>query len=89
MIERRDILNQTQYEILKVLYNEDKISAVNSVTLKALIEKVELSFMSNTIYKQLLILIKNHYIANGLRVGKENTYYITDLGIKIKSELEG
>lgn len=86
-------MNQTHYEILKVLYDEGKTSAVNSMKLKEL-QTVGNSngclFLSpNTIYKQILKLSKGGMVDNGLRIGKENSYYITQFGICTKTQLEG
>lgn len=86
-------MNQTHYEILKVLYDENKTSAVNSMRLKELMKvgnnKGILLLTPNSVYKQILKLNKRGLVDTGLRVGKENTYYITTLGIDTKNQLEG
>jgi predicted transcriptional regulator len=81
-------MNQTHYQILKILFDENKISAVNGMKLKDLVDK-NLHLTSNSVYKQLLQLNKKGYIDFGLRVGKQNSYYITKQGIEMKTMLEG
>lgn len=82
-------MNQSHYEILKILYSNNKVSAVSSMSLKEIVENGKISLSNITIYKQLTTLIKSGYISLGLRSGKENTYYITQSGINAKKELEG
>ena len=80
-------MNQTHYKILKMLYDKDKVSAVNSISLNEITDCSTLSKIS--IYKQVLTLIQKGYVSQGLRTGKENTYYITQAGIHAKQQLEG
>jgi DNA-binding MarR family transcriptional regulator len=86
-------VNQTHYDILKILYDENKTNAVGSMKLKELIDigknSGSLLLTQNTVYKQILSLNKKGLIEVGLRMGKENSYYITPLGISIKAKLEG
>lgn len=80
-------MNQTHYKILKMLYDKDKVSAVNSISLNEITDCSTLSKIS--IYKQVLTLTQKGYVSQGLRTGKENTYYITQAGIHAKQQLEG
>ena len=82
-------MNQTHYKILKTLYDKNKVSAVNSISLKEIADCCNIGLSKISIYKQVLTLSQNGYIDNGLRIGKENTYYITQLGIHTKEQLEG
>lgn len=82
-------MNQTHYKILKILYDKNKNSAVESISLKEIINCCHIQLSKISIYKQILTLVNSGYISQGLRDGKENTYYITQLGIKAKHQLEG
>ena len=82
-------MNQTHYKILKMLYDKNKISAVDSTSLKEITECSHITLSKISIYKQVLTLTQQGYVNQGLRTGKENTYYITQLGIHAKMQLEG
>lgn len=82
-------MNQNHYKILSILYDRKKLSAVNSMSLNEIVDSNKINLTKITIYKLLLTLTKNGYIKLGLRLGKENTYYITQLGIDAKEKLEG
>lgn len=82
-------MNQTHYKILKFLYDKDKRSAVESISLKEITDCCHIKLSKISIYKQVLTLIKKGYVNQGLRIGKENTYYITQEGIQAKQQLEG
>ena len=82
-------MNQTHYKILKMLYEKDKRSAVESISLKEITDCCHIKLSKISIYKQILALTQEGYVNQGLRIGKENTYYITQLGINAKQQLEG
>lgn len=82
-------INYNHYKILKILYEKNKISPLNSMSINEIIILNKINLSRITIYKQLLSLVKNGYINIGLKLGKENTYYITQLGINIKEQMEG
>ena len=82
-------MNQTHYKILKMLYEKDKVSAVDSISLNELTDCCHIKLSKISIYKQVLTLTQKGYINQGLRIGKENTYYITQEGIHAKQQLEG
>lgn len=82
-------MNQTHYKILKMLYEKDKVSAVDSISLNELTDCCHIKLSKISIYKQVLTLTQKGYINQGLRIGKENTYYITQEGIHAKKQLEG
>ena len=82
-------MNQTHYKILKMLYDKNKNSAVESISLKEITDCCHIKLSKISIYKQILTLIQEGYVNQGLRIGKENTYYITQLGINAKQQLEG
>lgn len=69
--------------ILKDLLANQKVSFTNSKPMYEL--KILEALKQNTVYKRLQYLEKIGFIEKGLKDGKKNTYYITDLGI---SELE-
>lgn len=70
-------MNQTHYKILKMLYDKNKCSAVESISLKEITDCCHIKLSKISIYKQILKLTQEGYINQGLRIGKENTYYIT------------
>lgn len=82
-------MNQTHYKILKMLYEKDKVSAVDSISLNELTDCCHIKLSKISIYKQVLTLTQKGYVNQGLRIGKENTYYITQEGIHAKQQLEG
>lgn len=82
-------MNQTHYKILKMLYDKNKYSAVESISLKEITDCCHIKLSKISIYKQILTLTQEGYVNQGLRIGKENTYYITQLGINAKQQLEG
>ena len=82
-------MNQTHYKILKMLYDKNKNSAVESISLKEITDCCHIELSKISIYKQILTLTQEGYVNQGLRIGKENTYYITQLGINAKQQLEG
>jgi len=82
-------MNQTTYNILKFLAENGKTSAVNAMTIRELLEVDTIKVASNTIYKQIRKLKEEGMIKDGLRAGKENTYFITAIGVQTKKELEG
>lgn len=82
-------MNQTHYKILKMLYDKDKVSAVNSISLNEITDCSDSMLSKISIYKQVLTLTQKGYVSQGLRTGKENTYYITQAGIHAKQQLEG
>lgn len=82
-------MNQTHYKILKMLYDKDRLSAVDSISLKEITDCSHIQLSKISIYKQVLTLTQKGYINQGLRIGKENTYYITQEGIHAKQQLEG
>ena len=82
-------MNQTHYKILKMLYDKNKNSAVESISLKEITDCCNIKLSKISIYKQILTLTQEGYVNQGLRIGKENTYYITQLGINAKQQLEG
>lgn len=82
-------MSQTHYKILKMLYDKNKNSAVESISLKEITDCCHIKLSKISIYKQILTLTQEGYVNQGLRIGKENTYYITQLGINAKQQLEG
>ena len=72
-----------------MLYEKDKVSAVDSISLNELTDCCHIKLSKISIYKQVLTLTQKGYINQGLRIGKENTYYITQEGIHAKKQLEG
>ena len=82
-------MHQTHYKILKMLYDKNKYSAVESISLKEITDCCHIKLSKISIYKQILTLTQEGYVNQGLRIGKENTYYITQLGINAKQQLEG
>lgn len=82
-------MNHNHYKILKILYDKNMTSPLNSMSLNEIININNVNLSKISIYKQLLTLTKNDYIKIGLRLGKENTYYITQSGIQAKKQLEG
>lgn len=82
-------MNQTHYKILKMLYDKERLSAVDSISLNEITDCCHIKLSKISIYKQILTLTQKGYINQGLRIGKENTYYITQDGIHAKQQLEG
>lgn len=82
-------MNHNHYEILKILYNNNKNTPINSMSIKELSESNKIQLSNISIYRELSKLKASGLIQYGLRSGKEHTYYITKLGIQIKEQLEG
>ena len=55
-------MNQTHYKILKMLYDKDKVSAVDSVSLKEITDCSHIKLSKISIYKQSIFINNGHYI---------------------------
>lgn len=74
-------MNRTQFIILSKLAEENAYCNVNAMTIKELMESLQvLGYSYNLYYKQMINLLAAGYVAEGLRCGSSNTYYITEPG---------
>lgn len=74
MISRVDLI------ILKDLKESENISYVKSKSIYDF--KILEAINYNAVYKRILKLEKLGYIEKGLKNGKKNTYFVTNLGIE-------
>ncbi|MDE6181613.1 MAG: hypothetical protein K2F59_00220 [Eubacteriales bacterium] len=74
------VISQLDLIILKELEENEKISYIKSQTIYEF--KISKVVNSNAIYKRIIKLEKLRYIEKGLKDGKKNTYFITNLGIE-------
>lgn len=81
-------MKHLSYQILKILSSNDATTAINSITLNGILGN-NIDVTRNTLNLELQGLESNGYVQKGLKRGRAFTYYITDSGINIKSELEG
>lgn len=79
-------MDKLSYAILDVLLNNDCKTRLRSMTVKDLEEQVNIKGI--TIYKKISKLQSFGYVADGIKDGRANTYYITQLGVdKLQEEL--
>ncbi len=74
-------MDKIAYAILGFLCKNEVNNKVKALTLADIHGKLT-SLKSPTIYKRLSSMIKEGYIAEGIKEGRANTYFITEDGIK-------
>ena len=81
-------VSRLDYIILKLLESKSAKSPLVGMTINEIEAELDSIAANITLYKRVKTLIKQEYIAKGVKAGKADTFYITDAGIKIKCEGE-
>ncbi len=79
-------MNLLGFLILSIINDQNAIGKLRGMTVKDIADSENLDCMDNTIYEQLKQFIDVGYIAQGVKDGHANTYYITDSGKEFLSK---
>lgn len=71
--------------ILNVLAESKADSSIRSISRKQILEDVEVG--AQNLFIRLQKLMKIEFVANGLKEGREHTYFITKKGVKKLEEV--
>ena len=77
-------MDKMDYAILDTLLNADSTAKMNAVSLKAILEKLDIPY--GTLYRRISGLAAKGYIEKGIKESYSDTYYITGNGKKILRE---
>lgn len=76
-------VNRLEFLIMLSLYKCGATSPIKAVTINELQEYCPTKQSYSTFYRAIKSLHKNNYIIYGLRDGKNDTYYLNQLGIDL------
>ena len=82
-------MNRTGFLVLSILNVNHANSSLSSMSTKEITGAENFFCKDNTVFKQIVQLEKAGYICKGIKDGKSNTYYITDLGCEFLKEIKG
>ena len=76
------MLNRIQYRIIKIMYENNAIDAMYSMSCNEITD-IEKSNKVTTIYKHIRILEKRELVKNGAKVERANGYILTQKAIDL------
>lgn len=79
-------MNRLEFLILFSLQKYEATSPIKAVTINELQERCPIKQSYSTFYRAIKSLCKNKYIICGLKDGKNNTYYLSEIGINLIRE---
>lgn len=80
-------MRRIEYFILVVLEDNQASNTVGAMTLEEIIGTEEhFPYKKDTIYRNLNKMMPNGWIGKGVPEGRKSTYYITEIGRKVKEE---
>ncbi len=77
-------MDKLDYAILNVLQENQCFRKIQAITRNDIIKVLEVKKV--TLHRRLNQLLMDGFINNGIQEGREHTYYITDVGIKLLEE---
>lgn len=82
------ILNRTHLILLSILSKAQAISSATAITTEEITNYCPIGKSYTTLHRAVNFLYKNDYISQGIKDGKFNTHYITQLGIELLEEVQ-
>lgn len=76
-------INRLEFLIVLSLHKCEATSPIKAITINELQGCCPIKQSYSTFYRAIKSLYKNNYIAYGLRDGKNDTYYLDQLGIDL------
>ena len=80
-------VNRTHLILITILYKNKAISAGTAITTEEMKNYCDIGKSDSTFNRAFRFLQNNQYIDKGVKDGKFSTYYITDNGIKLLTEV--
>lgn len=79
-------ISRLEFLIILSMQKCGATNSVNAITINELQSYCPTDQSYSTFYRAIKSLVKNNYISNGLRDGKNDTYYINQSGINLIKE---
>ena len=79
-------ISRLGFLIIFSLQKQEATSPIKAVTINELQGYCPTQQSYSTFYRAVKFLCKNNYIVHGLRDGKNNTYYLSQIGIDLIKE---
>ncbi len=80
-------LPRLQIWILAELNSSKAVKKLRGLTKNELAKRLPGDYIPDTVYRNIQVLLNLGYVAPGIKVGKANSYYITETGIKALEEI--
>ena len=74
-------MSRLQVFILAELNVAQAFKKVRGITVKELADRIPIKSPVDTVYRNIKILIDEGFVEKGIKVGKSDSYYITEAGI--------
>ena len=80
-------INRTHLILITILYKNKATSAGTAITTEEMKNYCNIGKSDSTFNRAFRFLQNNNYISKGVKDGKFSTYYITEHGIKLLTEV--